>query len=167
MEYHNDSVNALCFSKLNSEFLVSGGSDKALIIWKIINTESHLKSEKLRIIKTNADVSEITMNPLDQMMFVGCIDNNIYVWKSNFMSNTFELVSTIAYHTNFITSICLNPVQDTSTYRMASYSDDARLVISEITGDSAGNIKVSLVKDYQEFINVKNKINSIHKKIEY
>jgi hypothetical protein len=50
--------------------------------------------------------------------------------------------------------------------KFASYSDDGRLILSETFLTNHGT-RTNIIKDYKEFINVKNKINHIQKKIEY
>jgi WD40 repeat protein len=175
LDYHNDSVNALTFTKRNKYFLISGSSDKVMMIWKI---KEDFTSEKIRILKNQSDINDIQITPNDEFIFSGCIDNNIYVWRSNFSTNTFELVNCINnIHSNFITSICLDPNLERIAYtemtsyimnngiKFASYSDDGKLVIAE-TLLSQNGFRNNVIKEFKEFINVKNKINSIQKKIE-
>ncbi len=176
LDYHNDGVNALVFSKLNKYYLISGASDKSLIIWKIIH--EGFTYEKMKIIKTQSDVTDLAILPNDSFIYAGCVDNNIYIWRSNFQTNSYELINCINnLHNNFITSICLEPsilkinpndilnYYTTNGIKMASYSDDGRLVLSE-THLTAQGVKSNVIKDFKEFINVKNKINQIQKKIE-
>ena len=166
LEYHNDSVNSVVFTKTQKGILVSGGSDKCIIIWKIV-TES-FTSEKMKILKNPSEVNDLCIYPNDNFIFAGCIDNNIYLWKSNFLSNSFENVKCISLHNNYITSLCLDPNIDPSsqTGKFVSYSDEGMLIISELVTEQNGNIGIKVIKDYKEFINVKNKITSIQKKIE-
>ena len=106
MESHLDSINAICFTKKIKYYLVSGSSDKCLIIWRINNDLSH---KAIRVINTQSDITEIVILPSDDLMCIGSVDNNIYLYKSNFVTNTFELISTINFHQNYVTSICLDP----------------------------------------------------------
>jgi len=176
LNYHNDNVNALVFTKFYRNFLISGGSDKSLIIWKII--EENFTYEKMRILKNQSEVTDLTITPNDEFIFTASIDNNVYIWKSNFSTNTFELVNCINnIHINYITSICLDPnlekvnVNDLSNYmssngiKFCSYSDGGKLVIAE-TFPSIQGFRNNTIKEFKEFINEKNKINSIQKKVE-
>jgi WD40 repeat protein len=176
LNYHEDSVNALQFARVNKYYLVSGGSDKNIIVWRII--EEGFTSEKIRIIKSHSDVTDLAILPNDEFILAGCVDNNIYIWRSNFQSKTFELVNCLNnLHSNFITSIVLDPtleklnLQDlnnqvnTNGFKFASYSDDGKLVITETKPEPNG-FKTNVIKEYKEFVNQKNKINSIQKKIE-
>ncbi len=176
LEYHNDTVNAIDFTKVNKNYLVSGGSDKCLIIWDII--EHNFSYEKLRILKTTSDVTDLKIIPNDEFVFASCVDNNIYTWRTNFEDRCFELVYCHSnIHKNFITSICIDPslnnlnvremseVIQNKGLRIASYSDDGELVVSEFFSNESG-YKSNILKDYKEFINFKNKVNSINKKIE-
>lgn len=177
LDYHNDSVNALAFTKVNKYFLVSGASDKCVIIWKILS--EGFTYEKLRVIKSQSDITDLSILANDEYIFSGCVDNNIYIWRSNFVNNSFELVNCVNnLHNNFITSICLDPtlkklnnkdletVIATTGIRFASYSDDGRLVIAETALNPGQGFRTNILKDYKEFVNIKNKINQIQKKIE-
>lgn len=106
LNYHNDSVNAIAFAKVNKFYLVSGASDKSIIVWKI---NDDFTGQNIRILKGQSDITELVILPNDQYIFAGCIDNNIYIWKSNFVSNSFDFVNCISLHSNYITSICLDP----------------------------------------------------------
>lgn len=176
LNYHEDSVNALQFAKVNKYYLVSGGTDKNIIVWRII--EEGFTSEKIRIIKSQSDVTDLAILPNDEFIMAGCVDNNIYIWRSNFLLKTFDLVSCVNnLHSNFITSIVLDPnleklnTQEISKnihsngFKFASYSDDGKLVITESKPEQNG-FKINVIKEYKEFVNQKNKINSIQKKIE-
>jgi WD40 repeat protein len=107
MEAHTDSVNAVVFTRLNKYYLVSGSSDKCIIVWRINQDDMAFKNVKL--IRTNSDVTEIVLLPNDEMMFVGCVDNNIYLYRSNFQNKTFECFNHINIHQTYVTSICLDP----------------------------------------------------------
>jgi WD40 repeat protein len=176
LNYHEDSVNALQFARVNKYYLVSGGSDKNIIVWRII--EEGFTSEKIRIIKSHSDVTDLAILPNDEFILAGCVDNNIYIWRSNFQSKTFELVNCLNnLHSNFITSIVLDPTLEklnlqelnnqvnSNGFKFASYSDDGKLVITETKPEPNG-FKTNVIKEYKEFVNQKNKINSIQKKIE-
>jgi WD40 repeat protein len=176
LKYHEDSVNALQFAKVNKYYLVSGGTDKNIIVWRII--EEGFTFEKIRIIKSQSDVTDLVILPNDEFILAGCVDNNIYIWRSNFQSKTFDLVSCVNnLHSNFITSIVLDPSLEklnkqeisnfinSNGFKFASYSDDGKLVITEAKPEQNG-FKINIIKEYKEFVNQKNKINSIQKKIE-
>jgi hypothetical protein len=79
------------------------------MVTKINNDFSY---KTIRMIKTQSDVTEIQVVPNDELMFVGCVDNNIYLYRSNFANNQFELYQTISLHQNYVTSICLDPFLD-------------------------------------------------------
>jgi WD40 repeat protein len=176
LEYHNDTVNAIDFTKTHKNYLVSGGSDKCLIIWEIL--EHNFSYEKLRILKSTSDITDLKIIPNDEFIFASCVDNKIYTWRTNFNGRSFELVYCHNdLHSNFITSICLDPLFNNlnseeineriqkSGMRLASYSDDGELVVSEFFYNASG-CKSNTMKNFKEFINFKNKVNSIHKKIE-
>jgi WD40 repeat protein len=107
MEAHSDSVNTIVFTRLNKYYLISGSSDKCLIVWRINPVD--MTFQNIKLIRTNSDVTEIVLLPNDEMMFVGCVDNNIYLYKSNFINNTFECFNHINIHQTYVTSICLDP----------------------------------------------------------
>jgi WD40 repeat protein len=166
LNYHMDSVNSIAFANNSKYYLVSGGADKTIIIWKIILSDTNFSSEKTRILKSLSDITEIAISNNDEYMFTACFDNHIYVYKTNFEQNQFTIFSNLNIHSNIITSICLEPLQDSNSQsiRFASYSDEGRLILAEV---SFVGMKINVLKDYTEIINSKNKINSIQKKIGY
>jgi WD40 repeat protein len=176
LDYHEDTVTALQFAKVNKYFLVSGGMDKNIIIWRII--EEGFTSERVRLIKGHSDVTDLAIMPNDEFILSACVDNNIYIWRSNFVEKSFELVSCVNLHTNYVTSLVLDPSLDklnpqdlsnfiiTNGFKFASYADDGKLVLAEIF-PVTNSFRTNVIKDFKEFVNVKNKINSIQKKIEY
>ncbi len=105
IDIHLESVNVLAFTK-TKYYLVSGSSDKSIAITRI---NHDLTYKNIRLIKTNSEVSEIVILPNDELCFVGCIDNNIYLYRSDFTNNQFDLYKTISLHQNYVTSICLDP----------------------------------------------------------
>jgi WD40 repeat protein len=107
MEAHSDSVNSLVFTKLNHYHLISGSSDKTIIIWRI--NPKDLTAQNVRLLRTHSDVTELALLPNDEVMFVGCVDNNIYLYKANFQANAFEYFSCVNIHQTYVTSICLDP----------------------------------------------------------
>jgi WD40 repeat protein len=173
LDYHEGSVSTIAFAKASRYFLVSGGSDKTIIVWKII--EENFTSEKIKLIKAQSDITDIVITPNDEYMFSGCVDNNIYVWRCNFYTKQFEQVSCINLHSNYITSICLDPNLEKNlangdlnlnSIKFASYSEEGRLILGEFEITQNG-YKTNVIRDFKEIANTKNKINSIQKKIEY
>jgi WD40 repeat protein len=145
-------------------------------VQKII--EENFTYEKFRLINNQSEITDLAITPNDEFIFTASIDNKVYVWKSDFTKNSFELVNCINnIHNNFITSLCLDPslekvnVSELSHYmstngvKFCTYSDEGKLVISETLPSNQG-FRNNTIKEFKEFINEKNKINSIHKKIE-
>lgn len=107
VENHSDSINTLTFTKTHKHYLISGSSDKCLMIMRI---NQDFSTTNMKTIKGQSDIIDIAMSPNDQFIFSGCADNNIYLWKANFPNNTFDLINFIPIHNNFVTSICLDPI---------------------------------------------------------
>jgi WD40 repeat protein len=160
LDFHQDSVNSIAFTKTLKHYLISGGADKSIMVWKI-NFEN-FSSEKSKLIKSQSEVTDIAISNNDEYFFTACIDNHIYVYKSNFLQRDHSFFLNISIHTNIITSISLHQEDNSNSIKFASYSDEGRLIISELIPGE----KPTVIKDYVEFVNSKNKINSIQKKIE-
>lgn len=118
LETHISSVNALAFAKLHKYYLVSGGSDKSLIIWRI---KEDLTYQTLRIIKLAADVTDIVVLPNDEYIFSGCLDNNIYITRTSYSTVQFEQVSAVNLHNSIITSIAIGPNNQNGPIKFAAY----------------------------------------------
>ena len=164
LDHHTQGINSLAFTKVNKYHLISGGSDKCIIIWKL--NEEKLTSEKIRLLNCTSDVNDIVILPNDEYILSGCVDCKIYFWKCNFEQKNFELIGMIDSHSNYITSICLELTSIKENYfKFCSYSEDAHLIITEVTIEGK-NLKFKIIKDFEEFVNIKNKINNLSKKIE-
>lgn len=163
LDYHLDSINSITFAKTSRYHLVSGGADKTIMIWKI-NDETFTQ-EKSKIIKTQSDITDIAITSNDKFLLCASVDNNIYVYQTNFLQNQHTFYANICIHNNFITSICLQPIPDMNmqSIKFASYADDGRLILAELIL----GVKTNVIKDYKGLVNTTNKIISIQKKIEY
>lgn len=174
LDTHVSSVNSLVFAKIYKYFLISGGSDKSLIIWRI---KEDLLYQTVRIIKLQADITDIVLLSNDEYIFSGCLDNNIYVIRSNFNTLQFEQFACISMHNSIITSIAIDPNiagnnGNNGPIRFATYVnsflnqyDDGRLILAETWLERAG-VRTDVIRDYGDFGNKKNKNSSIQKKIE-
>ena len=111
LNYHSDSVNALVFARKTSNILISGSSDKSIIIWYL---NPDLSQNKKRLLLVNSEVTDLSLTLNDQFLFCSCVDNNIYIYYTCFPDNAPELVSTLSVHNNIVTSLCLDNSLDFS-----------------------------------------------------
>ncbi len=124
LQYQGDSINALIFAKRYSYNLISGSSDKSIIIWYL---SSDLNQLKKRLLSLNSEVTDLQLTLNDQFLFASCVDNNIYVYCTRFQENgNADQIATLSYHSNIITSLALdnscNDFNNNKTYfRCASY----------------------------------------------
>lgn len=164
LKFHTGSINSIAFANNSKYYLVSGGADKTVMIWKILLNEANFSSQKSRMLTSLSDITDIVISKNDEYIFTACVDNFIYVYKSNFIQNQYTTISNINIHSNIITSIHLDPAQAfySQSIKFASYSDEGRLILAEL---SIAEMKANITRDFTEIINKKNKINSIQKKI--
>lgn len=106
LAYHSDAVNALVFAKRYHYNLISGSSDKSIIIWYL---NKDLSQNKKRLLTTNSEVTDLQLSLNDQFLFSSFMDNSIGIYYTHFQDNgNPELISVINVHNNIVTSLALD-----------------------------------------------------------
>ena len=161
LEFHIDQVSALQFSNTQPNLLFSSSYDKFIVLWKINPT--NFSGEKLRVMQLQSEISDIALYPDDSHLLAGCFDNNVYVIKVDFQKDILQIVATLVAHDNIVNSITLDPLIET-TGRFASLSDKGRLIISTFNRNENN---VSILYNFEDFINPKHKCVMCRKKIDW
>ena len=161
LEFHIDQVSALQFSNTQPNLLFSSSYDKFIVLWKINPT--NFSGEKLRVMQLQSEISDLALYPDDSHLLAGCFDNNVYVIKVDFQKDILQTVATLVAHDNIVNSISLDPFIET-TGRFASLSDKGRLIISTFNRNENN---VSILYNFEDFINPKHKCVMSRKKIDW
>ena len=161
LDFHSEQVTCVQFPKMNNNLLFSGSQDKSIAIWKI--NQQNFSAERVRVIQNKSEITDMKFYPDDSFLFISGFDNCIYIYKCDFINNSFENISIMDSHDNIINSISLDPFIE-HTGRFVSMSDKGRVIISQF---NKNNNTITTIKDYEEFITPKHKCNIIQKKIDW
>jgi len=118
------SINALVFAKRYSYNLISGSSDRSIIIWYL---SPDLSKNHKKLLSLGSEVTDLQLSLNDQLLFASCMDNKIYIYYTRFQENGIvDLISTMSYHSNIITSLaldnsCNDSYSNKTVYKCASY----------------------------------------------
>lgn len=88
--------------------MISGANDKCLLISKIKRDET-LSSNAIRILTLPADILEIALFPREDYIFASCLDNNIFVVKSDFVNLSFACLTKVNLFETLVSSIVIAP----------------------------------------------------------
>jgi WD40 repeat protein len=161
LDFHTEQVTCLQFPKMNSNLLFSGSQDKSIAIWKI--NQQNFSAERVRVIQNKCEITDMQFYPDDSYLFVAGFNNYIYIFKCDFINNSFEIISVMNSHDNIVNCIVLDPFIE-ETGRFVSMSDKGRVIISQFNKNTNAIVNI---KDYEEFITLKHKCNIIQKKIDW
>ena len=161
LDFHTEQVTCLQFPKMNNNLLFSGSQDKSIAIWKI--NQQNFSAERVRVIQNKCEITDMQFYPDDSYLFVAGFNNYIYIFKCDFINNSFEIISVMNSHDNIVNCIVLDPFIE-ETGRFVSMSDKGRVIISQFNKNTNAIVNI---KDYEEFITLKHKCNIIQKKIDW
>ncbi|CAD8178896.1 unnamed protein product [Paramecium pentaurelia] len=118
---HTDDVNALNFMKKTNN-LVSGSSDKSIIIWQVIGNNQWNCQQ---ILNGHSNwIFCLLLNNTDDLIISGSGDNTIKFWMKE---NQWICQQTITDHTHSVYSLSLNEQQN----KLISCSRDSQILIIE------------------------------------
>jgi len=132
LENHEDSVNTLTFTNSSKyiyiifkkyqgpNYLISGGSDKNIIVWTVFsNSTNTVNAKVVKIIKTTSgnlliikwflDVLDLLLLPNDKYLISSCVEGNIFLYKINWEEKKLEIVGDYNYHNKFVSSVICEP----------------------------------------------------------
>ncbi|XP_064621103.1 transducin beta-like protein 3 [Lineus longissimus] len=125
---HTHAINAVAFSKLGLNFLVTGGEDLTLKLWALNETDGDLQlSPKMTEKVHEKDINSICVAPNDKLIATGSQDKLAKLWSSTDLA----LLGVFRGHKRGIWCVQFSPV-------------DQALVTS--SGD--GNIKIWSLTDF-------------------
>ena len=132
-----------------------------MAIWEI--KQKVFTGEMLTSIQLKSQITTFDIYPDDSYIIAGCLDNNVYIIRSDLNLKVFETINVLIAHDSFISSITLDPMIKT-TGRFASLSDKGRLIIASF--DQIEN-HLNLVYNYDDFVNLKHRCVITKKKIDW